>query len=262
ARLRSHDKDFAEEFEKQIAATAKHRVVLIANATKVESQAALHVAEEVCRTRAQYIKKERYVAVELGYINGLRLIGVQCEPGSVGPAASQAVITDAIQDFSPNAVILGGIAFGTKRDKQRLGDVLVSKMVVEYERAKKKDGLNIPRGQRIEAAPKLLSLFRAAEAQSSSLAIHVGTILSGEKLVDDKPFVADLLRIEPEAIGGEMEGAGLVAAAERLKTEWIVVKAIVDWGYDKASGSSESHQYSAARTSFQFIFSALNNIGL
>lgn len=57
-----------------------------------------------------------------------------------------------------------------------------------------------------------------------------GQILSGEKLVDSMEFKQQLLKKYPEAIGGEMEGAGLYAAAERAKVEWIIVKAICDWG--------------------------------
>jgi nucleoside phosphorylase len=57
-----------------------------------------------------------------------------------------------------------------------------------------------------------------------------GQILSGEKLVDSLDFKNSLLKRYPEALGGEMEGAGLFAAADRSKVEWIVVKAICDWG--------------------------------
>jgi nucleoside phosphorylase len=66
--------------------------------------------------------------------------------------------------------------------------------------------------------------------------VLLGTVLSGEKLVDNKSLVEQLLREEPEAIGGEMEKAGLCAAAERLKREWILVKAICDCGTGKTDG--------------------------
>lgn len=261
-RLRSADKSFAAEFEKQVAQTHTGPVVLLVTATKVETQALLKVAEEQGVGRPQFVSKDRYVALELGWLNSARLIAVQCEPGSVGPSAAQAVIGDAISDFKPKAVILGGIAFGAKPDKQKLGDVLLSKMVVEYERAKIKEGVTIPRSQRIESSPKLLSVFRAAEATWRDTPVHVGTLLTGEKLIDDKPFVTGLLKLEPEAIGGEMEGAGLVAAAERAKVDWIIAKAIVDWGYEKSTSSSDAQQYGAARSAFLFVFWALSKVGI
>jgi nucleoside phosphorylase len=33
-----------------------------------------------------------------------------------------------------------------------------------------------------------------------------------------------------QAVGGEMEGAGLYAAADSKNTAWILVKSICDWG--------------------------------
>jgi hypothetical protein len=57
--------------------------------------------------------------------------------------------------------------------------------------------------------------------------------LSGEKLIDDPDFKAELFDQYPQAIGGEMEGAGLVAAALRGGVPWLLVKAVCDWGDGK-----------------------------
>ncbi len=54
--------------------------------------------------------------------------------------------------------------------------------------------------------------------------IHIGPILSGEKLIDDPQFKAALFERFPQAIGGEMEGAGLVAASGRVGTAWTLIK--------------------------------------
>lgn len=261
-KLRASNKNLAMVYERQIARDVTSSVVLIVTATKVETRALLKAAEHLAPFGSQYLSKTRYIASELGYVNGLRLIGVQCEAGSVGPSGSLAVITEAIVDFSPIAIILGGIAFGAKPDKQEFRDILVSKMIVEYERQKVRPYRKIPRGQRIEASPKLLSLFRTAEAAGLHPRVHVGVMLSGEKLIDSKAFLRELLEAEPEAIGGEMEGAGLAAAASRSKTDWIVVKAIVDWAHKKATTSSDKHQYSAAHDAFVFILKTLHTIGL
>lgn len=156
---------------------------------------------------------------------------------------------------------MGGIAFGIDREKQALGDVLVSRMLVEYERAKIKGDRVIPRGQKIESSPKLLSMFRSAESGLISDAkMEFGVMLSGEKLVDSPTFVARLLEQEPEAIGGEMEGAGLVAIANRRQVPWIVVKAIVDWGKEKSANNGEEHQRNIARIAFDVIIRTLLKI--
>lgn len=55
-----------------------------------------------------------------------------------------------------------------------------------------------------------------------------GRILSGEKLVDNPEFKQTLFERFPAAIGREMKGAGVAAAAERKRREWIVVEPICD----------------------------------
>ena len=55
---------------------------------------------------------------------------------------------------------------------------------------------------------------------------------------------------EPELIGGEMEGAGLIAVAERYKKDWILVKAISDWGVDKKDEGQEQ----ASNLAFEYVF--------
>ena len=79
---------------------------------------------------------------------------------------------------------------------------------------------------------------------------HFGLVLSGEKLIND-PHTRDvLLEAQPEAIGGEMEGAGLYAAAREAKVDWILVKAICDW----ADGNkNDDAQPLAAHNAAQFV---------
>lgn len=255
---------FSLAYEAEMIQDGRVGTVLLVTATKTETQALFDIFTELTSGVRTYLTKANYVASELGQIGKTRVLHVQCEPGSVGPSSSQAVITDAIRDFSPRAIILAGIAFGAWPEKQRLGDILVSKTVVEYEKAKVKQDETIPRGQRIEASPKLISLFRAADAEGlgEPERVQVGVMLSGEKLIDSDRFVQELLATEPEAIGGEMEGAGLVAAAQRQGIDWIVIKAIVDWARDKKSQNSADHQINAARGAFRFVLQALDRIGL
>ncbi|MDW3117828.1 MAG: hypothetical protein R8G60_08575 [Roseovarius pacificus] len=60
-----------------------------------------------------------------------------------------------------------------------------------------------------------------------------GELISGLKLLDSQPAVEDLRKRFPDAVGGEMEAAGLVAASLRHGVDWIVVKGICDWGMNK-----------------------------
>jgi nucleoside phosphorylase len=81
-------------------------------------------------------------------------------------------------------------------------------------------------------------------------------MMSGEKLADNEEFVSELLHIEPEAIGGEMEAAGVYSAVagEHLQhVHWTVVKGICDWGL----GKDDSHQAAAALNAIDFVFHVL-----
>lgn len=111
------------------------------------------------------------------------------------------------------------------------GDILVSKQLAAYEHQKIKDkNKPIPRGDRVSVPNHLFDKFRSADNDWKGPNVHFGLILSGEKLIDNKSFLDNLLLLEPEAIGGEMEGAGLYAAANDAKADWIIVKAICRLG--------------------------------
>ncbi|GAB4200683.1 MAG: hypothetical protein OHK0022_22000 [Roseiflexaceae bacterium] len=71
--------------------------------------------------------------------------------------------------------------------------------------------------------------------------------------MDNLAFRNQLLAIEPEAIGGEMEGAGLYLAAHDAQVPWMLVKAICDWadgnkGEDKAARQALAAQNAATFT--------------
>src|SRR5437867_11808255 len=133
--------------------------------------------------------------------------------------------TGSNRGSSASAVIMVGVAFGVDSVKQAIGDVLISKRIVSYEpqRIGTQDGkVNaIPRGSAGDASTKLLNHFRAYDLQqdATNIKVRFGLIVSGEKLVDSLEFRAQLLEFEPEAIGGEMEGAGLYAACQNAKVD-------------------------------------------
>jgi nucleoside phosphorylase len=67
----------------------------------------------------------------------------------------------------------------------------------------------------------------------SVVGCYVGSVLSGEKLVDKLRFKNRLLKQHPEAIGGEMEGSGIAAASQKAGIEWALVKGVCDLGDGK-----------------------------
>ena len=147
---------------------------------------------------------------------------VQSEMGVATPGGTLVTVSDAIRNLRPKAVVSCGIAFGLRPDKQKLGDILVSRQLEYYEPQKLdlKHG-QIQRGDRATASEFLLRQFRSGDNDWKGAQAHFGLVLSGEKLVNSPDFRDGLLKNEPEAIGGEMEGAGLYAAARNTKADWI-----------------------------------------
>lgn len=229
--------------------------ILIVTVTKVEAQAILDAFSQASDTKwaQQAIGNKTYY--NLGVCGGAPVFMVQSEMGIATPGGALLTVYQAIQDLRPQAVIMCGVAFGLRPKTQKLGDILVAKQLQCYE--PKKEDLQrgqMPRGDRTTSAERLLGRFRSGDNDWQGAPVHFGLVLSGEKLVNDPACRDQLLKIEPEAIGGEMEGAGLYAAARESKTDWILVKAICDW----ADGTkNDDAQPLAARNAALFVLHVL-----
>ena len=182
---------------------------------------------------------------------------------------AQNTSRDIIEDLHPAAIIAVGIAFGVNPEKQRIGDVLISENVQDYELSRiNQDGSITPRGHKPEASSMLIQRFNhvnqtANSYPESSLTwpkLHFGTILSGAKLVDNLNYRQSLQKLAPEAIGGEMEAFGIyMAANHRDKTDWIIIKAICDWANgNKNANSKEKNQKLAAENAALVVKKALD----
>src|SRR2546421_11700813 len=237
--------------------------VLLVTATEVETRAVLNTFP-----RQDSISGWRHIGdstyFDLGVIGGARTFMVQSEMGSGGPAGAGLVAYEGIKALSPSAVIMVGIAFGLIPQEQSPGDILVSRQLVGYELQKVEqgpDGKEIirPRGDRVQASPRLLSRLRASIFDWQEPKVHFGLVLSGDKLANHQNFRNKLLSIEPEAIGGEMEGTGVYSAAHRNKVDWILIKAICDWADEH---KDDAYQQRAAENAARFLLHVLQQRGL
>ncbi|RUM39372.1 MAG: hypothetical protein DSY57_01295, partial [Desulfobulbus sp.] len=185
-----------------------------------------------------------------------------------GEGKAQNAAHNAIIDWNPKAIIGVGIAFGVNPDKQEIGDVLVSTSVRDYElRRVNENGTITPRGPNPPASSLLIDRFRHTDHTSqadTTTALHwpavkFGPILSGNSLVDNVDYRDSLVQLEPNSIGGEMEGLGIHLATERSRTDWLIVKAICDWGDGNIhTDSKEDNQRCAARNAALVVHQALS----
>jgi nucleoside phosphorylase len=179
------------------------------------------------------------------------VVHVQCDKGSTSASGSITTVSEAIDLWKPKAVLMIGIAFGADSRRQQIGDVLVSKTVIPYEMQRLGKLKKTNRSPTPPCSALILNRFVNHAGWGHALAkgnarVSDVDMLSGEKLVDDPKFKRQLLERFPTAQGGEMEGAGVYAAAHSKRVEWIIVKAICDWGDGKKAHNKKKRQLIAA----------------
>ena len=223
--------------------------VLLVTVTDIEAQAIFDLFPD----RSQKVIDGR-IYYDLGFVGTAKTFMAQST--GAGPAHARICIEAGIQALAPLVVIMVGIAFGLHPEKQHIGDILVSHQIEDYDQQKIGTGPNeqreiYARGDRVRASERLLNRFRAGRHDwQAPPEVHFGLILSGSKLVSHKGFRDELLRVAPEAIGGEMEGASLYEVGNRRHIEWVLVKAICDWG---DAGKNDIHQMLAAKNAARFV---------
>ncbi len=196
------------------------------------------------------LPKEGVTYYELDEVGGFRVIHGHSR--RQGPLGAQLSAAKAIEHWRPEALIAVGIAFGVKEEKHHIGDVLVSTGVLDYESARvEPDGTFTPRGETLPTSQELADRvedlnLRRAEVRDLPT-IHMGTIVSGAKLVDNKEYRDNLASLHSTVIGGEMEGSGILTACKEKKVDVIVIKAICDWAAHKNNPSKEDDQKKASK---------------
>ena len=245
-------------------ADAPQADVLIVTATKVESKAVIAAFAKLTGQSANSVRVGRRVYRDLGEVNGTRVFLALTEMGSGGPGASQQAVHKGIDALRPGAVFLVGIAFGVDEKKQRIGEILVSRQLQLYDLQRVGKDQMVLRGDKPHASAQLIDHFRHAELEwdESMAPVDFGLLLSGEKLVDNHDYREQLKRFAPEAIGGEMEGAGLYVACQDAKVDWIVIKAICDWADGHKKRNKTARQQLAAGNAAAFVAHALQQAPL
>ena len=184
-------------------------------------------------------KQETYY---LGIFGCFRTAVCKTMMGSDGVAGSMLVTNAIALVWKPRVIIMVGIAFGANREKQKPADVMVASSIYPYEsqRINANEEPTLRNSMPITSTT-LLNRFDNAHdwvfhrPDGTPVGKHIGRLFSGAKLIDDPKFKKKLLVHDTTAIGGEMEGAGVWAAAVRNFVDWILVKSVCDW----ADGSKD-----------------------
>lgn len=235
--------------------------LLIVTVTNVESQAVLNAFAAETGRSAMPLMLDGYVYKHLGRVDAFDVYFAISEMGSGGVGGSQDAVRKAITAIKPDAVFMVGIAFGIDRKKFSVGDILVSKQLLLYDLQRVSSDSTISlRGDRVPASVKLLNWVRhAALTWKTGVRVEPGLVLSGDKLIDNKDYRNELSALVPDALGGEMEGAGLYVACQELKLDWILIKAICDWADGQKHKNKSANQQKAASNAINFVLNILKS---
>lgn len=241
-----------------------HCDVLLVTVTDVETEALLETAKTLTGSDYTTEPGNHKTYFDLGMIGGVRVFAVRSEMGSDTVGGSLLTVSDAIAEVKPSAVIMVGIAFGVNQKKQQIGDILIAKQLQPYdlqrvgttEAGERKINL---RGDKLPCSTKLLDRFRTTHLKWKKAKVEFGLVLSGQKLIDNLDFKNQLLVLAEEAIGGEMEGAGVYVACQQTKVDGILVKAICDWADGEKGVEKEQKQKIAAQNAGEFVIEMLKS---
>lgn len=217
-------------------------------------------------TQMQGTSNEVYL--DAGEVNSQRVVVAKSLIGSTGSGASFDTVTNIVADLSPRVIIAVGIAWGAKNaDGQNIGDILISTRLREAQHNKATPGNITLRGTIESVNGTLLKTFLAA-AENTGASAHEGLLISIETLFDDEQERDKLIAADQhQAIGGEMEGSGLLMALRRAtdrRVDWLIVKAICDWGFKKNEDvlKKEKDQLIAAQNAAELCFYTISKFRL
>lgn len=240
--------------------------IIIMTATDIEKEAVFKYLEPLPECKLLKVDTTTKQTYTIGMFGEYPVIHVQTNMGSTSPDGSTLTTKDVLDHWKPKAIIMPGIAFGKDSKKQKIGDVLISEFIVEYDSSKIKEGNEIPRGSIARSGLTLFNRFKNCneweyKLEDGSRAKKImGRLLSGSKLVDDKEFKKHLFELFPEAIGGEMEGSGVYAASfHESFNEWILVKGICDWAENKESEDKDKNQRTAVEAAVSLCYQIFLN---
>jgi nucleoside phosphorylase len=225
------------ESSRKLMTTVNGATALVLVVTDIERDAVLAAVRKLTGKEPAPDHGPR-TAFLLGSVGDVQILLAQA--GEQGTASAAAMLVSAVkllEHLDPDYVILTGICYGLRPDEgQRIGDIVIGRRVqgVDHRKVTETDVVN--RGVNVPCSPRLLTCFQSAQVSWTASQVHVGTVLSSNTLVNSRSLVDELRGRFPDAIAGEMEGLGLSEATmDDFKPDWIVVKAISDWGYDKTN---------------------------
>ena len=148
-----------------------------------------------------------------------------------GTLKTYKVVAKVLQALSVSIVIAVGFAWGAVPAEQRIGDVIVATKCIDAGHVRAGNGDDEIRGA-VLVTP-LADTVNALLCKDLPGQVHIGTVISLPKLIDDAETANRLIthpQIAPhKPLGGDMELYQIAEAAADHRTPWLFAKAISDF---------------------------------
>jgi len=143
----------------------------------------------------------------------------------MGRVQAATATADALRVWHPRYVMLVGIAGGLASAGVKIGDILISDQIVDYELQKLTPAGPEVRWQVHRVDARLIGAVQNYTSASwqDLIAVqrpddrapkwHIGTIVTGDKVIAVEDVLAKYSAVWPKLIGVEMEAGGAAAAA-------------------------------------------------
>jgi len=222
-----------DEYQQRMNDMFERPRVLLIVATPVERDAVL--AEARTHRDADPVAdfEAGHPVYRLGVIGGADVFLAQVGMGLTSPVSAAYSVPELLAEWRPHYAIMPGICYGLREEHQRLGDIVIAEQL-QVISVRAGETTIRDRGDKVTAGHRLIERFRTAKPPPG-VRLWPGLLLSWDALIDSTHLRSALKAHYPDAQAGEMEGAALYAAIARTPTptEWLVVKAISDWGQHK-----------------------------
>ncbi|XP_022804357.1 uncharacterized protein LOC111341650 isoform X1 [Stylophora pistillata] len=207
---------------------------------------------------------EKSYQKNLGYVhfgavgNGekkMKVAVMKSQMGASGVGAAVITVRNAVPILRPRAVFYVGICASLKKEKLKLGDVVVCRKLATYSSIKRTEKGIENRNVVVPISKNLLNFIKNITdgwkpplenpASQDVKVCKEGVFLSGPEVVDSKKRRDELIRRTSVATAIECEGEGLFAAAYDLDIEWCVIKGVSDYADGKKSETDSWRQFAS-----------------
>ena len=209
------------------------------------------------------------LTIYTGYYGKKKVIVINTAPSknTQGPVYA-AIITTKLLDKvkSIKHIIAIGVCFGKNSKVQKLGEVIISTVICDFVCTRKGVWETYRQGVDSKVKDDVVKEFPldlgTGMPQEFKIKVSKGPIITTPNLIDNREIKDELFKNRPDALAGDMEGAGIMAAIEYApkraeSLDVIVIKGIGDWG-DGNKKAAKGWKPIAARAAAHYVHAVLN----